>query len=144
MRYGFFIFLTGFLLLDILPIPPEEFPSRREVRGQSGDGGELSEGVQVSEDGLVHLQGVMDIADLVKVVSEINGETYIIDDSVTPKEVTIITAEGGMEKEDVLILFDTILRVNGLAVIKSDGINKVVNSSDVASHSTPVETDSKD
>lgn len=142
MKYRFVIFSIGLLVLGILAVPPENFSSISEVRGQTDDPGESAEEKQhVSDGGIVHLQGEMDIMDLIKTVSEINGETYIVDSSVKPKEVTIITPEGGMKKEDVLIFFDTILRLNGLAVVKSDGINKVVNSGDISGHGTPVETD---
>lgn len=145
MKYRYFIFSIGFLLLDILPVPHGDFSFQSEVRGQSDRTGEASEEKEyISEDGIVHLPGGMDILDLIKAVSEINEETYIIDSSVKPKDVRIITPEGGMRKEDLLILFDTVLRLNGLAVIKSDGVNKVINSGDISGHGTPVETDNKD
>ena len=91
----------------------------------------------VSEDGMVHLENEMDILELIKAVSEINGEVYIIDESVKPQKVTIITPEGGMKKEDVLRFFETILSMNGLSVIKSNGINKVINSSRIKEENTP-------
>ena len=91
----------------------------------------------VSEDGMVHLENEMDILELIKAVSEINGEVYIIDESVKPQKVTIITPEGGMEKEDVLSFFEIILNMNGLSVVKSDGINKVINSSRIKEENTP-------
>ena len=74
-------------------------------------------------------------------MSEIYDETYVIDGSVHPNEISIITPGGGLRKEDVLSLFDTVLRLNGLSVVKSDGINKVVNTSDIKGSATPVETE---
>lgn len=145
MRYVLFTLSIGFLVLDILPLYQGDLPYRSEVRGKSDSAGEDSEDKEyVSEEGIVYLESGMDILDLIKAVSEIKDQTYIIDSSVKPKEISIITPEGGMRKEDVLELFDTILRLNGLAVIKSDGINKVINSDDISGHGTPVKTDNKD
>lgn len=144
MNYRIINYLLIFLLLDILIQSPDSFNSQKEVRGQTENIAEITEQKKyVSEDGIVHLENEMDIIDLIKAVSEINSEVYVIDSSVKPKKVSIIIPEGGMRKEDVLMLFDTILRLNGLAVVNADGINKVVNSSDISGHSTPVETDKK-
>ena len=142
MNYRIINYLLIFLLLDILIQPPHSFNSRKEVRGQTENTTEITEQKKyVSEDGIVHLENEMDIIDLIKAVSEINSEVYVIDSSVKPRKVSIIISEGGIRKEDVLMLFDTILRLNGLAVVNADGINKVVNSSDISGHSTPVEAD---
>ena len=94
----------------------------------------------VSEDGIVHLQREMDIVDLIKAVSEINEEIYLIEDDIKPKEVSIITPEAGMEKGEVLRLFEIILNMNGLTIVKTQGINKVVYSQDIMQESTPVES----
>lgn len=142
MKYRTAAFLLGFLILDIVTVPIDEFSSHREVRGQTDKPAQVTEEKKyVSDDGIVHLQSQMDIMDLIKAMSEINEEPYVIDESVKPREISIITPEGGMKKDDVLMFFDTVLRLNGLAVVKSDGINKIVNSSDISGESTPVETD---
>ena len=91
----------------------------------------------VSEDGMVYLENDMDIIELIKAVSEINKEVYILDESVKPRKVGIITPDGGMKKEDFLKFFDIILNMNGLAVVKSNGINKVINSSRIKEETTP-------
>ena len=93
----------------------------------------------VTEDGIVHLQREMDIVDLIKAVSEINDEVYLIEDDIKPKEVSIITPEAGMEKGEVLRLFEIILSMNGLTIVKTQGINKVVYISDMGEKNTPVE-----
>jgi len=41
------------------------------------------------------------------------------------------------------MFFETVLRLNGLAVVKSDGVNKIVNSKDIESENTPVVIDEK-
>jgi len=133
MKFRTIFFFLGLLLLDIVTAPIDEFSQRREVRGQTDKPAELNEDNNyVSEDSIVSLENGMNLVDLIKTVSEIKT-----------KEIRIITPEGGMEKEDVLMLFDTVLRLNGLAVVKSDGINKIVNSKDISVESTPVETDSQ-
>jgi hypothetical protein len=42
-----------------------------------------------------------------------------------------------MKKEDFLKFFDVILNLNGLSVVKSEGINKVINSNSIKEESTP-------
>jgi type II secretory pathway component GspD/PulD (secretin) len=142
MIYRTIIFLIGLLVLDIVTMPVDDRSPLREVRGQTEqDREDAGERDAASGDGIVNLQSNINIIDLIMAVSELNDETYVIDGSVHPDEISIITPEGGLKKEDVLILFDTVLRLNGLAVVKADGINKVVNSSDIKGAATPVETD---
>jgi len=144
MIYRTLVFLLGLILLDIITVPADDYSPQREVRGQTEqDSGEAEKKDDASEDGIVNLQNRINIIDLIMAVSEINDETYVIDGSVHPNEISIITPEGGMKKTDVLILFDTVLRLNGLAVVKADGINKVVKTSDIKGLSTPVETDKR-
>lgn len=142
MIYRTIIFLVGLLVLDIVTMPVDNRSPRREVRGQTErDREEAGDSDTVSEDGIVNLQSNINIIDLIMAVSELNDETYVIDGSVHPNEISIVTPGGGLKKEDVLILFDTVLRLNGLAVVKADGINRVVNSSDIKGAATPVETE---
>ncbi len=101
---------------------------------------EKSEKKYVTEDGIVHLKREMDIVDLIKAVSEINEEVYLIEDNIKPKEVSIITPEAGMEKGEVLRLFEIILSMNGLTIVKTQGVNKVVYISDMGEKTTPVES----
>jgi len=95
----------------------------------------------VNHDGIVHLKREMDIVDLIKAVSEINEEVYLIEDDIKPKEVSIITPEAGMEKGEVLRLFEIILSMNGLTVVKTHGVNKVVYISHMEEKDTPVESE---
>lgn len=144
MKYRTILFLIGLLLLDIVTAPMDEHSPRREVRGQTDNPAEVTgEDRHVSDDSIVNLENGMNLIDLIKTVSEINKKSYVIDGSVKPKDIRIITPKGGMGKEDVLQLFDTVLRVNGLAVVKSDGINKIVNTKEISVENTPVETDKR-
>ena len=108
---------------------------------QAGESREQAEKKYVSDDGIVHLKREMDIVDLIKAVSEINEEVYLIDDDIKPKEVSIITPEAGMEKGEVLKLFEIILSMNGLTIVKTQGVNKVVHISHMEEKNTPVESE---
>lgn len=88
---------------------------------------------------IVNLQTEMDIRDLIQTMSEITGETFILDDSVKGKRVTIITPQGGFKKQNSLKLFETILDLNGFSIVKKDGINEVVQKRDIKTESIPTE-----
>jgi type II secretory pathway component GspD/PulD (secretin) len=96
------------------------------------------------DDGIVQLENDMDLIELIRTVSDINNETYILDESVKPKEINIITPDGGMKKEDFLQFFNVILNMNGLSVVKSDGINKIISSGKIKEESTPTIIDLKE
>ncbi len=137
MLYRSFLFLLGFIVLDIAAVPADMLHPDTHVRGETEnrtDDGEPSDG------GVVQLQNGITLLDLVEAVSEINGEVYVIDGSVKPASINIVTPEGGLAKEDLAALFGTILKVNGLAVIEANGINKIVNSGDAVHSATPVKT----
>ena len=131
----------GLFLIDMISVPVGYYSSVPEVRGQTESGEGAGKTDYITDDGIVHFQSHTDLIELVTAMSEIKGEAYVIDGSVPPKDISIITPEGGMKKEDAIVFFDTVLRMNGLAVVKADGVNKVVNSSGVKGESTPVETD---
>jgi general secretion pathway protein D len=88
---------------------------------------------------IVNLQTEMDIRDLIQTMSEITGETFILDDSVKGKRVTIITPQGGFKKRNSLKLFETILDLNGFSIVRKDGINEIVQKRDVKTESIPTE-----
>ncbi|MGB7292965.1 MAG: secretin N-terminal domain-containing protein, partial [Thermodesulfobacteriota bacterium] len=88
---------------------------------------------------IVNLQTEMDLRDLIQTMSEITGETFILDDSVKGKRVTIITPQGGFKKQNSLKLFETILDLNGFSIVKKDGINEVVQKRDIKTESIPTE-----
>jgi type II secretory pathway component GspD/PulD (secretin) len=142
MKYRTILFLVALLLLDIVTAPLDEHSPPGDVRGQTDEPAEATgKDNQASDEGVINLENGMNLIDLIKTVSAINKEPYVIDGSVKPKEIKIITPKGGMSKDDVLMLFDTVLRVNGLAVVKSDGINKIVDTKDISGENTSVETD---
>jgi len=95
-----------------------------------------TENAAVPDDGIVQLETDMDLIELIHAVSDINNETYILDESVKPQEINIITPDGGMKKEDFLQFFNVILNMNGLSVVKSDGINKVIRTAHIKEEGT--------
>lgn len=96
-----------------------------------------SENSIIPEDGIVQLEQDMDLIRLIETVSNINNETYILDESVKPQDITIITPDGGMKKEDFLRFFEVILNMNGLSVVKSGEINKIISSNKIKEENTP-------
>jgi type II secretory pathway component GspD/PulD (secretin) len=133
MLYKSFLFLLGFIVLDIAAVPADMLPPEGHGKSQTQK--------QNGDEGVVHLPDEMSLPDLVKTMSEINGEVYVIDGTVRPAEINIISADG-LTEEELTDLFATILRVNNLALIKADGVNKIVNSRDAARRATPVRTGS--
>lgn len=136
MLYRCFFILLGFAVLDIAAVPIDMFPPEGHVRGRTE---RLYRTAGASSgDSVVQLQNGMSLFELVEAVSEIDGEVYVIDDSVKSTEIRIITPDGGLTRDDLLALFGTILHVNGLALIETDGVNKIVNSRDAVHSATPV------
>jgi general secretion pathway protein D len=88
---------------------------------------------------IVNLQTEMDIKDLIQIMSEITGETFILDESVKARRVTIITPRGGFKKRNAIRLFEAILDLNGFSIIKKDGINKVIPKRDIKGESLPTQ-----
>lgn len=91
----------------------------------------------IVEDEVVNLQTEMDIKDLIQTMSELTGETFLMDDTVKGKKVTIITPQGGFKKENSLRLFETILDINGFSIVNKDGINKIIQKRDIKTESIP-------
>ncbi len=122
-------FIYPLIILVLMPIVTNLIPN--------GSAMSESENPDIPQEGFVQLENDMDLVELIKTVSEINNETYVLDESVKPQNINIITPEGGMKKEDFLKFFDVILNMNGLSVVKSDGINKVISSNRIKEESTP-------
>jgi general secretion pathway protein D len=91
------------------------------------------------EEEIVNLQTEMDIRDMIQIISEITGEAFILDESVKSKKITIIAPRGGFKKRNALRLFEAILDLNGFAIVKKDGINKIIPKRDIKSESLPTE-----
>jgi general secretion pathway protein D len=94
--------------------------------------------VTITDGEIVNIQSEMDIQDLVQTISEITGQNFILDESVKGKKITVI-APGGFKKENAMKLFETILTLNGFAVVKKDGTNIIVPKRDIKITSIPTE-----
>ena len=122
-------FIYPLIILVLMPIVTNLIPNYSAMSE--------SENPDIPQEGFVQLENGMDLVELIKTVSEINKETYVLDESVKPQNISIITPEGGMKKEDFLKFFEVILSMNGLSVVKSDGMNKVISSNRIKEESTP-------
>ena len=100
------------------------------------------EGEEISEDqGMVNLRANMTLKEMVKTISEITSEVYLLSDKIRDKNVTIITPQGGFEKENAFRIFEILLDMNGYSVVSADGVNKVVPKKGIKSESIPLRQD---
>src|SRR3972149_6666234 len=91
----------------------------------------------IPEEEMVNLQTEMDIRDLIQTVSEITGETFLLEESVKGKKVTVVAPKGGFKKQNALRLFEAILDLNGFAIVKKDGVSKIIPKRDIKIESLP-------
>ena len=87
---------------------------------------------------VVNLQSEMDIQDLIQTISEITGESFILEESVKGKKITVV-APGGFKSENAMRLFETILSLNGFSVVKKNGVNIIVPKRDIKFQDIPTE-----
>ncbi len=92
----------------------------------------------ITED-IVNLQSEMELKDLIQTISEITLETFVLDDAVKGKKITIITPRGGFKKKNALRLFEILLDINGFSIVKSNGVNKIVQKKDIKSQNLPTQ-----
>lgn len=130
------------------PEKPEEVsPAVAEGSGEEASallGDEIfgEDGEQIPEDeGMVNLRSNMTLNEMVKTISEITSEVYLLSDKIRDKNVTIITPEGGFEKENAFRIFEILLDMNGYSVISAEGVNKVVPKKGIKSESIPLRLD---
>ncbi len=124
-----------------------EAPSE-EVAGATGEeiaevpADETLEEEEIPEDqGMVNLRANMTLKEMVKTISEITSEVYLLSDQIRDKNVTIITPQGGFEKENAFRIFEILLDMNGYSVVSADGVNKVVPKKGIKSESIPLRQD---
>ncbi len=118
------------------PLPPEQIEA--EFQEEPTQPEPTPRGEEI-----VNLQSEMDIRDLIQTISEITGETFLLDESVRAKKVTIISPRGGFNKNNALRLFEAILDLNGFAIVKKDGISKIVPKRDIKTETLPTEFGTK-
>jgi len=95
--------------------------------------------IVIGDGEIINIQPEMDIKDLIRTMSEITGDAFILDEAVKGKKVTIIAPEGGFKKQNAVRIFETILDLNDFSIVKMDGVNKIVPKRDIKSESIPTE-----
>jgi general secretion pathway protein D len=120
---------------------PGEIPREKPTSKTPGGAQEETTDPQAIPEGeeVVNLQSEMDIRDLVQTVSEITGETFLLDESVKARKVTVISPRGGFNKRNAIRLFEAILDLNGFSIVQKDGINKIVPKRDIKTENLPTE-----
>ncbi len=118
-----------------------EAPEEKSITQTQGKAQEETPELQATPEGeeVVNLQSEMDIRDLVQTISEITGETFLLDESVKARKVTVISPRGGFNKQNAIRLFEAILDLNGFSIVKKDGINKIVPKRDIKTENLPTE-----
>lgn len=91
-----------------------------------------------SEDQATEIESEIDLKVLIERVSEINKEIYILEESVKDRTIYLITPDGKISNDNLLNYFDAILNANGLSIVSSNGINKIINSNKTKEHNTPL------
>ena len=95
----------------------------------------------VEDEGMVNLRANMTLKEMVKTISEITSEVYLLSDKIRDKNVTIITPQGGFERENAFRIFEILLDMNGYAVVSAEGVNKIVPKKGIKAESIPLRSD---
>ena len=135
--------------------PEKKRPAVAEESGEQTSGAKSEETVAVSEgdaageedeeiledEGVVNLRANMTLKEMVKTISEITSEVYLLSDQIRDKNVTIITPQGGFERENAFRVFEILLDMNGYAVVSAEGVNKIVPKKGIKTESIPLRLD---
>ncbi len=113
-----------------LTLPVSVYPQQISQRSDQSRG---------ADDNIINLPSEMAIQDLIKVMSELSGETFILDKSIKGKKMTIISPQGGFKRETAGKLFEIILDLNGFAIVDKDGLNKIIKKKNIKQESIPTE-----
>ncbi len=121
---------------------PEEAPGTKsqETSAVAEAAGEQS-GEIPEDEGVVNLRANMTLKEMVKTISEITSEVYLLSDKIRDKNVTIITPQGGFERENAFRIFEILLDMNGYAVVSAEGVNKIIPKKGIKSESIPLRLD---
>ena len=130
-------------------VPPAvaETPSEKVAEPEGEEVAEVPDDEAVEEEefaedeGMVNLRSNMTLKEMVKTISEITSEVYLLSDKIRDKNVTIITPQGGFERENAFRIFEILLDMNGYSVVSSSGVNKIVPKKGIKSESIPLRSD---
>lgn len=118
------------VLSSALALPVSVYPQQLPQRPNQSRG---------ADNNIINLPSEMTIQDLIKVMSELSGETFILDKSIKGKKITIISPEGGFKRETAGKLFEIILDLNGFAIVDKEGLNKIIKKKYIKQESIPTE-----
>lgn len=110
-----------------------------QIQGQGLRGSSRSSAQESSSDDMISLGNEMAIGDLIQLISELTGETFLIDESVKTKRVTIVSPREGFKSRNAIRIFEAVLDLNGFSIVSKDGVNKIVNKRDIKSQGLPTE-----
>ena len=119
---------------DAPPPAGEALPESAPATAEEG-GGEPGFG---PDGGVVNLQSGMSLEDMVKTISEITSEVYLLGEEIKDKKVVIITPQGGFTRENAFRLFEILLDMNGYSVIGINGVNKIVKKKGIKTEILPL------
>ncbi|MCI0455134.1 MAG: LysM peptidoglycan-binding domain-containing protein, partial [Candidatus Dadabacteria bacterium] len=125
------------------PMPPQVTPGKTQDAPQEKLMNVAKESPKpevTPEEEVINLQTEMDIRDLIQTVSEITGETFLLEESVKGRKVTVVAPKGGFKKQNALRLFEAILDLNGFAIVKKDGVSKIIPKRDIKIENLPTGT----
>ncbi|MFI5322310.1 MAG: type II secretion system secretin GspD [Thermodesulfobacteriota bacterium] len=122
--------------------PTSKTEEQKTEAPETGTKEEKKSEVTITNGEIVNIQSEMDIQDLIKTISEITGQNFILDESVKGKKITVV-APGGFKKENAMKLFQTILNLNGFAVVKKEGADIIVPKRDIKITSIPTDVGTK-
>ncbi len=83
------------------------------------------------DEGIVDIPDEIDLRDFVRTISEITRESYILDDKLKSKKVTIVTPKGGFNKKNAIRLFEAMLLLNGFTIYKKGIINVITETRNI-------------
>lgn len=121
------------------PVAPEASAAEMTALPESSPG-ERAPAAAV-DGGIVNLQSGMSLEDMVKTISEITSEVYLLGEEIKDKKVVIITPQEGFTRENAFRLFEILLDMNGYSVIGINGVNKIVRKKGVKTETLPLRLD---
>lgn len=121
------------------PVAPEASAAEMTALTESSPG--ARESAVAGDSGIVNLQSGMSLEDMVKTISEITSEVYLLGEDIKDKKVVIITPQGGFTRENAFRLFEILLDMNGYSVIGINGVNKIVRKKGIRTETLPLRLD---
>ncbi len=122
---------------DPFGLPPEAAVDRRSAvagRATATDQEATASGVSLDFTDI-------ELADLIKTISELTGRNFVYDDTVKGR-VTVITPER-MSRDEAYQLFLTVLSVKGFTVIPSGKVHKIIREKDAKKTNLPLLADGR-